>query len=64
MKRVPLALAVPLVLIGCGEDKAADENAAALRRAAEQGDPEAAALLRNAAEPGADIEVPAAGNRQ
>lgn len=64
MKRVSFALAVPLMLVGCGQDGADDDQAAAFERAAEQGDPEAAALLRNAAEPGADPEAPAAENGQ
>ena len=66
MKRVPLALAVPLMLVGCGQDGAADNNAAALERAAEQSTPEAADILRNAAESGANVQdaLQAAGNAQ
>ena len=50
MNRVPFALAAPLLLIGCGQDGASDNNAAALERAAEQSTPEAADMLRNAAD--------------
>ncbi len=66
MKRVPLALAVPLMLAGCGQNGAADNNAAALERAAEQSTPEAADILRNAAESGANVQdaMQAAGNAQ
>ncbi len=55
--RVPLALAAPLILICCGQDKAADENAAALDRAAGQSVPEAADILRNAAEPDGGVRA-------
>lgn len=56
MNRVPLALAAPLLLVGCGQDKAADDNAAALERSAEQGTPEAEDILRNAAESGGNVQ--------
>lgn len=66
MNRVPFALAVPLMLIGCGQNSAADNRAAALERAAEQSTPEAAEILRNAAESGANVQdaLQAAGNAQ
>ena len=67
MKRVPLALAAPLLLLaGCGQDGAADNNAAALERAAEQSTPEAADILRNAADSGGNVQeaLQAAGNAQ
>jgi hypothetical protein len=66
MKRVPLALAAPLLLLaGCGQESAADRNADALERAAEQSTPEAADILRNAA-PGSNVQevLQAAGNAQ
>jgi hypothetical protein len=46
-----LALAAPLLFIGCGQN-GADDNAAALERADEQSAPEAADILRNAADGG------------
>jgi hypothetical protein len=66
MNRVPLALAVPLLLAGCGRDGAADNNAAALERAAGQSTPEAEDILRNAADSGANVQdaLQAAGNAQ
>jgi hypothetical protein len=67
MKRVPLALAAPLLLLaGCGQNGAADNNAAALERAAEQSTPEAADILRNAADSGGNVQeaMQAAGNAQ
>jgi ribosomal protein L12E/L44/L45/RPP1/RPP2 len=66
MKRVPLALAVPLMLVGCGQDGTADNNAAALERAAEQSTPEAADILRNAADGGGNVQeaLQEAGNAQ
>lgn len=65
MKRVPLALVAALLLAGCGQESAADRNAAALERAAGQTTPEAADILRNAA-PGANLQevLQAAGNAQ
>jgi hypothetical protein len=66
MKRVPLALAAPLLLMaGCGQNGAAD-NRAALERAAEQSTPEAADILRNAADGGANVQdaLQEAGNAQ
>ncbi len=59
-------LALLLLLAGCGGDGAADSNAAALERAAEQSTPEAADVLRNAAENGAGVQeaMQAAGNAQ
>jgi len=65
MKRVPLALVAPLLLVGCGGESAADSNAEALERAAEQSTPEAADILRNAA-PGANVQevLQDAGNAQ
>jgi hypothetical protein len=66
MNRVHLALAAPLLLIGCGQDKAADNNAAALERAAGQSTPEAEDILRNAADSGGNVQeaLQAAGNAQ
>jgi hypothetical protein len=66
MTRVPMALAVPLLLAGCGQDSAADNNAAALDRAAGQSTPEAEDILRNAADSGANVQdaLQAAGNAQ
>jgi hypothetical protein len=66
MKMVPFALVAPLMLIGCGQQKAADGDAAALERAAEQSTPEAADVLRNAADRGANVQeaMQAAGNAQ
>jgi ribosomal protein L12E/L44/L45/RPP1/RPP2 len=64
MKLVPLVAF--LVLAGCGQDSAADNNAAALERAAEQSTPEAADILLNAAENGSSVQdaMQAAGNAQ
>lgn len=64
MKLVPLFAL--FALAGCGQDSAADNNAAALERAAEQSTPEAADVLLNAAENGADVQeaMQAAGNAQ
>jgi hypothetical protein len=67
MKRVHSALAAPLLLLaGCGQNGAADNSAAALERAAEQSTPEAADILRNAADGGANVQdaLQAAGNAQ
>ena len=63
MKSWPVAAL--LLLAGC-RDNAADDNAAALERAAEQSTPEAADVLRNAAGNGADVRdaMQAAGNAQ
>lgn len=55
MNRVPLVLAAPLLLFGCGQNGAADNDAEALDRAAEQSTPEAADILRNAADPGGNV---------
>lgn len=64
MKFVPVAAF--LLLAGCGWGSTADDNAAALERAAEESTPEAADLLRNAAENGAGVQdsLQAAGNAQ
>ena len=64
MKSLPL-LAL-LALAGCGQSSTADDNAAALEAAAEQSTPEAADILRNAAENGANVQdaMQAAGNAQ
>ena len=66
MNWVPLAFAAPLLLIGCGQNGAADNNAAALERAAEQSTPEAEDILRNAADSGGNVQdaLQAAGNAQ
>lgn len=66
MKMMKFALAAPLLLAACGQDSAAENNAAALERAAEESTPEAAEILRNAAENGADVQnaLQAAGNAQ
>ncbi len=65
MKRMRISL-LALTLAGCGGNSAADNNAAALEAAAEQSTPEAADLLRNAAEQGANVQdaMQAAGNAQ
>lgn len=56
MKRVPLAAAAALLLpAGCGQDSAADKEAEALERAVEEGAPEGADILRNAADPGGNV---------
>jgi len=54
------------MLAACGQNGAADNNAAALEQAAEQSTPEAADILRNAAESGANVQdaLQAAGNAQ
>jgi hypothetical protein len=64
MKLVPLIALVALA--GCGQGGSADDNAAALERAAEQSTPEAAEVLRDAAENGAAVQdaMQAAGNVQ
>jgi hypothetical protein len=66
MKRVLLALAVLPMLVGCGRNGGADDNAAALDRAAEQSTPEAEDILRNAADSGGNVQdaLQAAGNAQ
>ena len=66
MKRVPFAFVAPLLLVGCGQNGGADNNAAALERAAEQSTPEAADILRNAADGGGNVQdaLQAAGNAQ
>lgn len=66
MKRVPFALAAALLLIGCGQNGAPENNSDALDRAAEQSTPEAADVLRNAADQGANVQdaMQAAGNAQ
>jgi hypothetical protein len=66
MRKLILAVSLPLALAACSGDDAADNNAAALERAAEQSGPEAADLLRNAADEGADVQgaMQQAGNAQ
>jgi PBP1b-binding outer membrane lipoprotein LpoB len=66
MKIFALAAPVALVLAGCGQNKAAENDADALDRAAEQSTPEAADILRNAADNGADVQnaMQDAGNAQ
>jgi hypothetical protein len=66
MKKLPFALAAPLALIACGQNGAAGNNADALEQAAEQSSPEAAEVLRNAADQGANVQdaMQAAGNAQ
>ncbi|HEX8063727.1 MAG TPA: hypothetical protein VF535_10980 [Allosphingosinicella sp.] len=66
MKRVLMALAALPMLVGCGQRNAADNNAAALDRAAEQSTPEAEDILRNAADSGGNVQdaLQAAGNAQ
>jgi hypothetical protein len=61
MNRVPLALAVPLLLVGCGQDNAAEANDAALERSAGQSPPEAEDILRNAADPGGNVQAEGKG---
>jgi hypothetical protein len=65
--KMPLsALAAPLILAGCGQQGAAGNDAEALERAAEQSTPEAANVLLNAADRGANVQeaMQAAGNAQ
>lgn len=52
MNRIPLALATPLLIFGCGQVGADERNAAALDRAGGQASADAEDILRNAAEPG------------
>jgi hypothetical protein len=62
-----LLLALPaLILAGCGRNDAAANDAAALEDAAEQSTPEAAEVLRNAADAGGNVQdaMQAAGNAQ
>ena len=62
----PAPLASLLFLAACGQSGAADNEAAALERAAEQSTPEAANVLLNAADQGANVQdaMQAAGNAQ
>jgi hypothetical protein len=62
----PIPLVALMALAACGQNSAADNDAAALERAAEQSTPEAAEVLRNAAENGASVQdaMQAAGNVQ
>jgi hypothetical protein len=55
-----------LALAGCGQNSASGNNAEALDRAAEQSTPEAADILRNAADNGANVQdaMQDAGNAQ
>ena len=64
MKRLSFALLAPLILAGCGQG--GGNEADALERAAEQSTPEAADVLRNAADQGANVQdaMQAAGNAQ
>jgi hypothetical protein len=67
MKRVIWAICLPLLpLAGCGASGSADDNAAALERAADQSTPEAEDILRNAADSGGNVQdaMQAAGNAQ
>ena len=61
MNRVPLALVAPLLIFGCGQDGAADDNTAALERSAGQSSPEAEDILRNAADPGGNAQAAGSG---
>jgi len=60
-----MALAATLLMVGCGQESAADKDEAALERAAGQSTPEAADILRNA-DPGANVQevLQNAGNAQ
>ena len=64
MKSLSFALIAPLILAGCGQS--GGNEADALERAAEQSTPEAADVLRNAADRGANVQeaMQAAGNAQ
>lgn len=64
MKRLSFALLAPLVLAGCGQS--GGNEADALERAAEQSTPEAADVLRNAADRGDNVQeaMQEAGNAQ
>jgi hypothetical protein len=66
MKIFALGAPLALALAACGQNKAADNNAEALDRAAEQSTPEAADILRNAADNGANVQgaMQDAGNAQ
>jgi hypothetical protein len=66
MKSLTIAALGALALAGCGRDGAAGNDSAALERAAEQSTPEAADVLRNAADQGANVQdaMQAAGNAQ
>jgi hypothetical protein len=66
MNRIAIALAATLGLAACGSPSAGGNEAEALMNAAEQSTPEAAAVLENAAEQGANVQeaMQAAGNAQ
>jgi hypothetical protein len=68
MKTAALAACLPLALAlaACGKQGADANSAAALESAAEQSTPEAADVLRNAAEQGSNVQeaMQAAGNAQ
>jgi hypothetical protein len=57
MKRVLMAVAALPMVAGCGGTGAADDNRAALDRAADQSGPEAEDILRNAAESGGNVQA-------
>jgi predicted small lipoprotein YifL len=65
MKSMCITLLV-LTLAGCGQSGPGDNDADALEAAAEQSTPEAADILRNAAEEGGNVQdaMQAAGNAQ
>ena len=62
----PLAAALAIGLAACGQQGPAETKEEALEQAAEQSTPEAAAVLENAAEQGANVQeaLQAAGNAQ
>ena len=64
MKKLSFGLLAPLILAGCGQG--GGNEADALDRAAEQSTPEAADVLRNAADKGVNVQaaMQAAGNAQ
>ena len=68
MKRTALSFAAALAigLAGCGQQSPVENKAELLEEAAEQSTPEAAAVLENAAEQGANVQeaMQAAGNAQ
>lgn len=66
MNRIAIALAATVSLAACGSPSAGGNEAEALMNAAEQSTPEAAAILENGAQNGANVQetMQAAGNAQ
>ena len=63
---LPIAAALAIGLAACGQQGPAESKEELLEQAAEQSTPEAAAVLENAAEQGANVQeaMQAAGNAQ